>query len=242
MAFVDPDQMIRALAVGMFPMAPTRFSTTVDWIEPKERAILPLDRFHMSESLRRRLRSDRFEVTADLAFREVVAKCAEVTPQRVDSWISPALEIAYAALFDRGNAHSVESWRDGQLVGGVFGMSLGGLFTLESMFTRQANASKVALAHCVARLGVGGYRLVDCQFPSPHMATFGAVRLGQQDYRRLLSEALAAGGIHQAAPLKQPMAEAVNFFAIDERGDENGGEARVSIPGDVIVRQLTHRD
>ena len=210
---IRPDQVLRALAVGMFPMASTR-AGTIDWIEPRTRAILPLDGFRCPSSLRQRVRSERFAVTADQAFGAVVAACAEVTPARVDTWISPEIEAVCTELHRRGLAHSVECWRDGRLVGGVYGIALGGLFSIESMFRREADASKVAMAHLVARLRLGGCRLVDCQFVSPHMASQGAVPIEQPAYRKLLDAALRSGDAEVGAPTQAPPVP-FDFFALD---------------------------
>ncbi|MGQ0588151.1 MAG: leucyl/phenylalanyl-tRNA--protein transferase, partial [Sphingosinicella sp.] len=157
---LDLDLLLKAYAVGVFPMSDGREAEDVFWVEPKRRAILPLDRFHLSRSLRKTLRSGAFEVTRDRAFERVVRRCAE----REDTWINGAIEASYVALHDRGHAHSVEVWAEGELVGGLYGVQLGGAFFGESMFSERPDASKVALAWLVARLRVGGFALLDCQF------------------------------------------------------------------------------
>ncbi len=173
------------------------------------------------------MRSERFAVTADRAFAAVIAACAEVTPARVDTWISPEIEEVCIELHRRGLAHSVECWRDGKLVGGLYGIALGGLFSFESMFRREADASKVAMAHLVARLRLGGYRLVDCQFVNPHMASHGAVPIEQPAYRNLLNAALRSGDADLGALTRAPPA-AFDFFALDR-----AFLARSSTGGDV---------
>lgn len=215
MTAITPDQLIRAIANGMFPMAPSRYSLEIEWIEPTVRGIMPLDGFQASRTLQQKIRSRRFEVTVDRAFEDVVAKCAEVTPARVDSWISPTLESVFAALHKRGQAHSIECWLEGTLRGGLFGISLGALFVAESKFSRVSDASKVAFAHLVERLRIGGYRLLDCQFISPHLASLGAVSVEQVTYRKLLDQALMQGGVDSNRPLAGGSNHAVDFFAID---------------------------
>jgi len=174
-------------------MADGRRAADIFWVEPKKRGILPLDSFRLSRSLRKVVRSDRFTVTADRAFRQVVAKCAEPTPERPDTWINPQIEAAYADLHARGHAHSIEVWHGDGLVGGLYGVSLGAAFFGESMFSRESNASKVALAWLVARLKVGGYRLLDCQFITDHLSSLGAIEISRDAYVSLLDEALGLG-------------------------------------------------
>ncbi len=209
MVSLDPDLLLRAYSIGVFPMSDSREAHDIFWVEPKKRGVLPLDRFHLSHSLAKTIRSDQFEVTADKAFAQVVAACAEATPDRPDTWINSEIEAAYTELFHRGHAHSIECWQDGQLVGGLYGVSLGGAFFGESMFSRTRDASKVALAWLVARLRVGNYRLLDCQFITDHLATLGAVEIDRKDYVGLLDAAL---GVSAGAP--SPLA-ASDFFALD---------------------------
>ena len=158
MAAIDPDLLLRAYAIGVFPMSDGREAKDVYWVEPRRRAILPLDGFHLSKSLRKTIRSDRFTVTRDTAFTQVIHACAE----RDETWINPAIEQSYATLHALGQAHSIETWLDGELVGGLYGVRLGPAFFGESMFSRATDASKVALAWLVARLIAGGFRLLDC--------------------------------------------------------------------------------
>lgn len=191
MVALTPDLLLQAYAVGLFPMGETRDDPTLYWVDPDWRAILPLDGFHLPRSLRSTVRSGRFDVRCDSAFEQVIRSCAEATPTRRESWINEPIIALYTALFRRGRAHSVECWREGSLVGGLYGVSLGGAFFGESMFSRETDASKVALVHLVARLIRGGYRLLDCQFMTEHLRRFGAVEISRAAYRKRLAEAIA---------------------------------------------------
>ncbi|MGL4542462.1 MAG: leucyl/phenylalanyl-tRNA--protein transferase [Polymorphobacter sp.] len=191
---LDPDLLLRAYAAGIFPMGETRDAPDVFWVEPKRRGVLPLAGFHLAHSLAKTIRAERFEVTANRDFAAVMHGCAERTDGREDSWINGTIVEAYSALHDRGSAHSIECWHDGELAGGLYGVSIGGAFFGESMFTRQRDASKVALAHLVARLKVGGFTLLDTQFLTAHLASFGAVELPRTAYRAQLAAAVAGSG------------------------------------------------
>ena len=183
MAAIDPDLLLRAYAIGVFPMSDGRHAPDVYWVEPRRRAIMPLDGFHLSRSLKKTLRSGRFTVTRDRAFAEVIRRCAE----RPETWINAPIEESYRDLHARGGAHSVEVWQDGALVGGLYGVCLAGAFFGESMFSSASDASKVALAWLVARLRVGGFHLLDCQFMTDHLRRLGAVEVSQKHYLELLS-------------------------------------------------------
>jgi leucyl/phenylalanyl-tRNA---protein transferase len=209
---LDPDLLLRAYSVGVFPMANSREAGDVFWVEPKKRGVLPLDGFHLSRSLAKVLKSGRFSLTADKAFGDVVALCAEATVRRPDTWINPDIERAYGELHARGYAHSVETWEDGRLVGGLYGVRLGAAFFGESMFSRARDASKVALAHLVARLRIGGFRLLDCQFQTDHLASLGAIEIDRNAYVALLDEAL---GLGSTATGSLASVGAADFFAID---------------------------
>ncbi|MEA3063822.1 MAG: leucyl/phenylalanyl-tRNA---protein transferase, partial [Sphingomonadales bacterium] len=189
MAAIDPDLLLRAYAIGVFPMSDSRDADEVFWVEPRRRAILPLERFRLSRSLRKTIRSGEYRVTCDTAFAEVVERCAE----REETWINADIERSYRLLHERGHAHSVECWHEGALVGGLYGVNLGAAFFGESMFSARRDASKVALAWLVARLKVGGYTLLDCQFMTEHLKSLGAVEVTQKDYLALLESALSAG-------------------------------------------------
>jgi len=226
MAALDPDLLLRAYSVGVFPMASTRDAADVFWVEPKKRGILPLDRFHLSRSLAKTIRSDRFTVTVDQAFGEIVARCAEATARRPDTWINPDIETAYAELHRRGYAHSVEAWQDGELAGGLYGVRLGAAFFGESMFSRVRDASKVALAHLVARLKVGGFRLLDCQFLTEHLASLGTIEVGREAYVALLDSALGLGSASAGAAAAGP----ADFFALDRGAADTDDAATVFGP------------
>jgi len=187
---LTPDILLEAYAAGIFPMAESADDPELFWVDPNRRGILPLDAFHVPRRLKRVLRGGRFAVRADTAFAAVIRGCAEASDTRPGTWINDEIVRLYSALFERGAAHSVECWRDGELVGGLYGVSLGAAFFGESMFSRVSDASKVALAHLVARLRHGGYRLLDTQFVTPHLAQFGAIEISRARYHRLLAEAL----------------------------------------------------
>ncbi len=186
---IDPDMLLRAYATGIFPMSDDRDADEVYWVEPKRRGILPLDGFRLSRSLAKTLKSERFTHTANVDFQEVVRACAEAADDRPSTWINAQIEEAVITLHKNGRAHSIETWSAGQLVGGLYGVSLGRAFFGESMFSRETDASKVALAHLVARLRAGGYALLDCQFITPHLASLGAVEISRAHYARLLEQA-----------------------------------------------------
>lgn len=186
---------------GVFPMAESRDDPHVYLVDPEQRGVIPLDRFHVPRRLARTMRGDPFQVRVDTAFERVVEECAAARPGRSDTWINPPIAGLYRELFLRGYAHSVECWSDGRLAGGLYGVSLGGAFFGESMFSAARDASKVALVHLVARLRAGGYALLDAQFQTEHLAQFGAMEIGKVAYRRRLSSALARDGdFHRLPP------------------------------------------
>ncbi|MBA4792522.1 MAG: leucyl/phenylalanyl-tRNA--protein transferase [Phenylobacterium sp.] len=187
-----PLQLLACYTRGVFPMADAREDDRIFLVDPEWRGVIPLDAFHVPRRLARTVRRDPFEVRFDTAFDQVVALCAEAAPGRQDTWINPTIQNLYGELFDIGCAHSVECWRDGVLVGGLYGVSLGAAFFGESMFSRATDASKVALAHLVARLIAGGYRLLDAQFITDHLTQFGAEQISRTEYHRRLSHALGA--------------------------------------------------
>lgn len=240
MRAIDPNLLLRAYAAGIFPMADSRSARDIYWVEPKMRGILPLDGFHMSRSLRKAVRGDVFTVTADRAFAQVIAACADKRQGADGTWINAQIEAACNTLHLDGHAHSIECWQGNRLVGGLYGVSLGGAFFGESMFSRATDASKVALAHLVARLRVGGYRLLDCQFLTEHLASLGAVEVPRADYIALLGAALAAGEGDEAG------AAGASFGAIDRLAGglpEEAGRAATRvvagpISGRVIVQLL----
>jgi leucyl/phenylalanyl-tRNA--protein transferase len=187
---LTPEILLRAYRAGIFPMAESADDPELFWVDPKLRGILPLDGFHLSRRLRRVVRQGRFEIRVDSDFAATLAGCAEATDKRPNTWINHEIVRLYTALFAAGAAHSVETWQGDELVGGLYGVSIGGAFFGESMFSRIADASKIALVHLVALLRQGGYRLLDLQFLTPHLAQFGAIEVPRADYRRLLAEAL----------------------------------------------------
>ena len=188
---LTPDILLAAYAGGVFPMAESADDPELFWVDPHRRGILPLDAFHVPRKLRRLVRQCSFEIRCDTAFEEVIRGCAEATEKRPNTWINDEIVRLYRGLFARAAAHSVECWRDGMLAGGLYGVSLGAVFFGESMFSRESDASKVALVHLAARLRLGGYRLLDTQFLTPHLARFGGIEITRACYHRLLAEALS---------------------------------------------------
>ena len=198
---LTPELLLRAYAIGIFPMAEGRADPEIRWIDPKRRGILPFERFHVPRRLRRTLRHSPIEVTCNRAFARVVAACAAPAPGRRDSWINPVIEHLYGGLHEMGFGHSVECWQQGELVGGLYGVSLGAAFFGESMFSRVTDASKIALVHLVLRLKKGGFGLLDTQFETPHLRQFGVIEIDRDDYRRRLAAAVAAPAAFPAGPL-----------------------------------------
>lgn len=187
---LTPELIIRAYQAGIFPMAETADSDDLFWVSPQRRGIIPLDGFHVSRSLRKLIRSHPWQVRVDTDFAGVIEGCATAGADRDSTWINPAIRRLYGQLFERGVCHTVEVWDDNALVGGLYGLSIGAAFFGESMFHRETGASKVALAHLVDRLRAGGYRLLDTQFVTDHLRTFGGIEIGREDYELRLAEAL----------------------------------------------------
>ncbi|WP_373369019.1 leucyl/phenylalanyl-tRNA--protein transferase [Sphingomonas citri] len=218
-------------------MADSRDAEDVYWVEPRRRAILPLDGFHLSRSLRKVIAGDRFRVTADRAFADIIALCAESAEDRPDTWINASIEQAFVRLHGLGLAHSVECWDGDRLVGGLYGLALGRAFFGESMVSRAPNASKVAIAALVARLRAGGFTLLDCQFMTEHLASLGAIEVPRADYMTLLGAALSstassAGAGSSPAALAEA-AGAGAFGALDAAAGADG-----AVPGKVIAQLL----
>ncbi len=176
--------------MGIFPMAESQDGPTVFWVDPEIRGIIPLDTFRVSKSLRKKIRAGSFEVTCDTAFERVMRCCAEQSETRTETWINDDIIHAYTELHEYGFAHSVEIWQDGELVGGLYGVSMGAAFFGESMFSRKTDASKVALVHLVARMKQGGYQLLDTQFVTDHLKRFGAIEVPAREYLEFLEDAL----------------------------------------------------
>ena len=238
MSELDPRLLLQGYATGIFPMADSREAHELFWVEPKNRAIIPLGGFHLSRSLRRTLRSGRFDVTHDRDFAGVIAACAD----RDETWINDELEHAMIALHGSGHSHSIEVWEGDALVGGLYGVKLGRAFFGESMFSRRTDASKVALAWLVARLKVGNFTLLDCQFMTEHLASLGAISISREAYVALLSVALGAG-VAGAAALPDGVAAPVpdappDFLALDRLLALAGAFGAAGPAGYVIAQLL----
>ena len=241
--------LLRGYAAGIFPMADSRDAGDIFWVEPRSRAIIPLDRFHLSRSLARRIRSGRFTVTRDRAFHQVLLACAD----REETWINSAIERATLGLHAVGHAHSIECWHEDRLVGGLYGVKLGRAFFGESMFSQVTDASKVALAWLVARLRVGHFTLLDCQFMTPHLASLGATTVSRDRYVGILSGALSsAGGSGEGAgavsggasdslpttPLAGSALPPPEFEALDRLLEVAGAAGATGPAGQLIVQLL----
>jgi leucyl/phenylalanyl-tRNA--protein transferase len=246
---LDPRLLLQGYAAGIFPMADSRDASELFWVEPRSRAVVPLDGFHMSRSLRRTIRSGRFTITLDRDFPAVIAACAD----REETWINADIERAMLALHGSGHAHSIEVWHaaepGGELVGGLYGVKLGGAFFGESMFSRMPDASKVALAWLVARLKVGGFSLLDCQFMTEHLASLGALSVPRKTYVELLSTALGGGGAGSAGAGRAAgldgrgragvvRAAAPDLLALDRLLEATGAAGAASPAGYVIAQLL----
>jgi len=206
-AFVEitPEVLLKAYACGIFPMAESADDPALYWIEPEMRGIIPLDGFHVPSRLARTVRVTPYTVWVDRDFDAVIDGCAEPKPDRGRTWINARIRRIYRALFARGDCHTVEVYDGGDLVGGLYGVSLGRAFFGESMFHRATDASKIALVHLVARLKAGGYRLLDTQFVTAHLKTFGAVEVPKRRYHRVLEEAVGGHGDFAALPVERPV-------------------------------------
>jgi leucyl/phenylalanyl-tRNA--protein transferase len=244
MSRLDPRLLLQGYATGIFPMADSRDADELFWVEPRNRAIIPLDGFHLSRSLRRTIRSGRFTVTHDRDFASVIAACAD----REETWINAELERAMLALHGSGHAHSIEVWDGEELAGGLYGVKLGRAFFGESMFSRRTDASKVALAWLIARLNAGNFTLLDCQFMTDHLASLGAVTVSRETYVALLSAALGApvtGGGAGAFVIGRPAVDGLDaaaaapadFLALD-RLLELAGAAGAAGPAGYVIAQL----
>lgn len=201
MTWVTPEMVLAAYARGIFPMGENRGDPRLFWVDPELRGILPLDRFHLSHRLARTVRQGRFRVAIDTDFAAVIAACAAPRDDHPETWINAPIAELFTELHRRGIVHSVECWRDDMLLGGLYGVSLGAAFFGESMFSRATDASKVALVHLVARLRRGGYKLLDVQFVTSHLAQFGVLEIPRSDYRRRLAAALAGQADFFRAPV-----------------------------------------
>jgi leucyl/phenylalanyl-tRNA--protein transferase len=244
---IPQDLLLMAYRSGIFPMADSRDDEEIYWVEPRERAIIPLDAFRCSRSLAKAIRQDRFRVTCNADFDGVIAACAAPRPGHPESWISDRIAASYRALHMAGHAHSLECWQDGELVGGLYGVGFERAFCGESMFSRATDASKVALAWLVALLRRGGYRLLDCQFMTEHLASLGAVPISREAYLHRLTDAVANGA---APPLPEVYSALLGVAGAAGVGDGVGvgaragaasrsSEAVASSPGKLILQSLT---
>jgi leucyl/phenylalanyl-tRNA--protein transferase len=200
---LKPELLLRAYAVGIFPMAESRFDPDIHWIDPDLRGVLPFDSLHVPRRLRRKIRKRPYEIRVNTAFAEVIRLCATPAPDRRDTWINPTIESLYGELHCMGFAHSVEAWHGDLLAGGLYGVSLGAAFFGESMFSRMTDASKVALVHLVYLLKQGGFRLLDTQFQTPHLKQFGVIEVPREVYRQQLAQA-----IHDSAQFPKETSDA----------------------------------
>tara|TARA_R110002096_G_scaffold345308_1_gene538759 strand:- start:365 stop:1024 length:660 start_codon:yes stop_codon:yes gene_type:complete len=211
---ITPNLLLQAYATGLFPMADGRDDSELFWVDPEERGIIPLNNFHIPRSLAKKVRRNAFYVTHDTSFSAVVQACAKPARGRESTWISERIELLYTDLFNRGFAHSVECWLDGELVGGLYGVSLGGAFFGESMFSTKTDASKIALVYLVTRLKTGKYQLLDTQFITDHLKQFGAVEISRPAYHSSLRKAL-------------------------QRDDADFNQLEDGVPGSVILQLIT---
>jgi leucyl/phenylalanyl-tRNA--protein transferase len=215
---ITPDVLLKAYACGIFPMAESADDPALYWIEPELRGVIPLDTFHVPSRLARTVRSTPFTVRVDRAFDTVIDGCAEPKLGRARTWINTRIRKIYRALYAEGHCHTVEVYAGSELVGGLYGVSLGRAFFGESMFHHARDASKIALVHLVARLKAGGYTLLDTQFVTDHLKTFGAIEVPKRHYHRLLEEALIGEGDFAALPMNRPVCGA-DVLAIIENSD-----------------------
>jgi leucyl/phenylalanyl-tRNA--protein transferase len=237
MSRLDPRLLLQCYAAGIFPMADSRDAAELFWVEPRNRAILPLEKFRLSRSLRRTLRTGRYVVSLDRDFAAVIRACAN----REETWINAEIEQAMLALHAAGHAHSIEIWSGDALVGGLYGVKLGRAFFGESMFSTMRDASKVALAWLVARLKVGGFTLLDCQFMTAHLQSLGAVSVPRDAYVALLSAALGSpvsiGGVDEGSSAAGASAPP-EFRALDRLLDATGAAGAAGPAGYVIAQLL----
>lgn len=187
---IDVDILLRAYSIGLFPMADSADDPELFWVEPEVRGIIPLNDFHVSKSLTKAIRKKPFDIRFDTAFDQVMTGCAAEAPDRPSTWINDTIRKLYVELHEIGHAHSVEAWEGDELVGGLYGVSLGSAFFGESMFSRRTNASKICLVHLVERLREKGFTLLDTQFTTEHLKTFGAIDVPKADYAKLLERAV----------------------------------------------------
>lgn len=218
---ITPEVLLKAYACGIFPMAESAHDPSLFWLEPERRGVLPLDQVHVSRRLRRTILQGGFEVRIDHEFAPVIDACAAPRPGRRSTWINARIRKLYQALFDMGHCHTVEVWRNGRLDGGLYGVHLGRAFFGESMFSRGRDASKIALVYLVARLRYGGFTLLDTQFITDHLASFGAIEVGRAKFQRLLEGALCGGGSGAGAASGSGAGSgAFSCFSVDASAEE----------------------
>ena len=191
---ITPELIVRAYQAGIFPMSEDAEDENLFWVSPEQRGIIPLEGFHLSTSLRKAIRKSGFAIKVDTDFPAVIEACATVGADRDSTWINGTIRAVYGELFARGIAHTVEVWEGDDLVGGLYGLAIGGAFFGESMFHRRTNASKMAMAHLVERLRIGGYVLLDTQFLTDHLASLGGIEIPREDYEERLAAALPLSG------------------------------------------------
>ena len=223
---IPTELLLNAYRSGIFPMADGRADDQIFWVEPRERAIIPLDGFHCSRSLARTIRRDRFRVTVDADFAAVIVACAAPRADHSDTWISDRIGASYRALFAARHAHSVECWEGEELVGGLYGVAFERVFCGESMFSRRRDASKVALAWLVALMRVAGFRLLDCQFMTDHLHSMGAVTISREDYLQSLTAAVAHG---RADSLRETYSTVLSTVSAAAAGTGAGGGAGAAV-------------
>ncbi|MXO89305.1 leucyl/phenylalanyl-tRNA--protein transferase [Altererythrobacter aquaemixtae] len=238
---IPTEMLLLAYRSGIFPMADSREDPEIFWVEPRERATFPLENFRMSKSLRKTVRQDRFRVSCDTAFADVVGACAQPRPDHPESWISHRIAASYAALHDQGHAHSIECWDGETLVGGLYGVSFDRVFCGESMFSHANNASKVALAWLVAILRRAGFEVLDCQFMTDHLASLGAIEMSQQDYVQKIASAQGKPrmSIPEAYVSLVSGADGAGSAGAAAGADAVGVGAGASSPGNLIAQSLT---
>lgn len=219
---ITPHHVLRAYSVGLFPMAESAEDKELFWVDPEQRAIFPLDDFSVSHSLAKTIRRDRFEVTVDQDFDAVIAHCAAPAKDRENTWINEEIRRLYRELFDMGFVHTIECRRAGRLVGGLYGVALRGAFFGESMFHLETDASKVALAHLVARLRAGGFSLLDTQFMTTHLASLGAIEISRAVYHQALEQALTVIADFYVWPPDQPVTGAQTLAALRDEVNFSG--------------------
>ena len=219
---ITPHHVLRAYSVGLFPMAESAEDKELFWVDPEQRAIFPLDDFSVSHSLAKTIRRDRFEVTVDQDFDAVIAHCAAPAKDRENTWINEEIRRLYRELFDMGFVHTIECRRAGRLVGGLYGVALRGAFFGESMFHLETDASKVALAHLVARLRAGGFSLLDTQFMTTHLASLGAIEVSRAVYHQALEQALTIVADFYVWPPDQPVTGAQTLAALRDQTNFSG--------------------